>query len=128
MPDPDSSPPSQTVKRPHDYPIGTSSATPLERGGPCPHLADSPPTPSALAAVLRERIERDGPLDFPDFMEAALYDPQLGYYARATSQVGRRGDFFTSVSVGPLFGRVLARRLLREWRNAGGPARWRIIE
>ncbi len=61
-------------------------------------------------------------------MAAALYDPELGYYARETRQVGRGGDFFTSVSVGPLFGELLARRFLREWRESGSPARWRIIE
>ena len=67
-------------------------------------------------------------MGFPDFMAAALYTPSLGYYARATRQVGRGGDFFTSVSVGPLFGELLARRFLREWRESGAPARWRIIE
>lgn len=61
-------------------------------------------------------------------MAAALYDPQLGYYARETRQVGRSGDFFTSVSVGPLFGELLARRFLREWRKSETPERWRIIE
>ncbi len=65
---------------------------------------------------------------FTDFMAAALYEPGLGYYARATRQVGRGGDFFTSVSVGPLFGELLARRFLREWQESGSPARWRIIE
>jgi SAM-dependent MidA family methyltransferase len=90
-------------------------------------IAAPPATPS-LGAVLRARIERDGPLPFPDFMAAALYDPALGYYARATRQVGRGGDFFTSVSVGPLFGELLARRFLREWQESGSPARWRIIE
>jgi SAM-dependent MidA family methyltransferase len=77
---------------------------------------------------LQQRITRDGPLRFPDFMAAALYDPQRGYYARGTRQVGRGGDFFTSVSVGPLFGMMLARRFLREWRESGCPQRWRIIE
>ena len=48
-------------------------------------------------------------------------NPELGYYARGTRQVGRGGDFFTSVSVGPLFGELLARRFLREWREAGRP-------
>ena len=86
MPDPDSSPPLQAVTRAGDYPIAAPPATP------------------SLGAVLRARIERDGPLRFPDFMAAALYDPALGYYARETRQVGRGGDFFTSVSVGPLFG------------------------
>lgn len=61
-------------------------------------------------------------------MRAALYEPGLGYYARGTRQVGRAGDFFTSVSVGPLFGELLARRFLRDWRERGEPARWRIIE
>ena len=67
-------------------------------------------------------------MPFPEFMAAALYDPQSGYYARATHQVGRRGDFFTSVSVGPVFGTLLARRFLRQWHESGRPARWRIIE
>jgi SAM-dependent MidA family methyltransferase len=41
------------------------------------------------------------------FMELALYDPELGYYARAAQRSGRAGDFFTSVDVGPLFGELL---------------------
>lgn len=69
-----------------------------------------------------------GPLGFTEFMSAALYEPGLGYYARGTRQVGRAGDFFTSVSVGPLFGELLARRFLRDWRERGEPVRWRIIE
>ena len=67
-------------------------------------------------------------MGFADFMAAALYAPGLGYYAKGTRQVGRGGDFFTSVSVGPLFGALLARRMLREWQESGAPARWRIIE
>ena len=78
--------------------------------------------------MLRERIARDGPLGFSDFMTAALYDPQLGYYAGTCRPIGRAGDFFTSVSVGPLFGELLARRFLREWRHTAAAARWRIIE
>jgi SAM-dependent MidA family methyltransferase len=61
-------------------------------------------------------------------MATALYHPDAGYYARATHQVGRAGDFFTSVSVGPLFGSLLARRFLREWHELGAPQRWRILE
>ncbi len=81
-----------------------------------------------MADQLRGRILRDGPLRFADFMAAALYDPADGYYARGVGQVGRGGDFFTSVSVGPVFGQLLARRFLREWQDAGQPARWRVIE
>lgn len=77
---------------------------------------------------MKKRIAEEGPLAFPEFMAASLYDPQLGYYARETRQVGREGDFFTSVSVGPLFGEILARRFVRWWRETGSPNPWRITE
>ena len=44
-------------------------------------------------------------------MDLALYDPVLGYYARAARRSGRAGDFFTSVDVGPLFGELLEMQL-----------------
>jgi SAM-dependent MidA family methyltransferase len=56
-----------------------------------------------IADVIRER----GPLTVAAFMDLALYDSELGYYARATQRSGRAGDFFTSVDIGPLFGELL---------------------
>lgn len=50
-------------------------------------------------------------------MDVALYCPVYGYYDRETDTVGRRGDFFTSVSVGSLFGEMLAWQLA-EWSVA----------
>ena len=41
-------------------------------------------------------------------MELALYHPAHGYYEQSNSAIGRGGDFFTSVSVGDLFGKLLA--------------------
>ena len=81
-----------------------------------------------MADRLKEKIRREGHLLFPDFMAAALYDPADGYYARPAGQVGRGGDFFTSVSTGPLFGRLLARHIAAWHREAGSPDRWRIVE
>lgn len=65
---------------------------------------------------------------FGDYMAMVLYEPDLGYYAKGIRQVGKAGDFFTSVSVGPLFGQLLARRFLDEWQKLGKPNRWRITE
>jgi SAM-dependent MidA family methyltransferase len=56
-----------------------------------------------IADVVRER----GPMTVAAFMDLALYDTELGYYARAAQRSGRAGDFFTSVDVGPLFGELL---------------------
>ena len=71
---------------------------------------------------------QQGAVSFPEFLGIALYDPEDGYYASGSNQVGREGDFYTSVSVGPLFGRLLARRFLNQWQELGRPTSWRILE
>ncbi len=88
----------------------------------------APTATSSLEEILKNRIRFHGPLGFDKFMESALYHPELGYYATGTAQTGRSGDFFTSVSVGLLFGHILARRFLRHWLEENRPDRWRIIE
>lgn len=49
-------------------------------------------------------------ISFAEFMHAALYDPGSGYYS-SPGPIGREGDFFTSVSVGPCFAFLLARQI-----------------
>ncbi len=62
---------------------------------------------NTLSRQIHDEIRERGPISFARFMELALYQPGLGYYERRRG-VGRDGDFFTSVSVGPLFGQLLA--------------------
>ena len=81
-----------------------------------------------LTEILRDRIARDGPMPFRDFMDAALYHPQHGYYASGRARLGRSGDFFTSVSVGPLFGALLARQFAEMWTRLGEPGEFTIVE
>ena len=57
----------------------------------------------AIVDLVRER----GPLTVAAFMELALYDSRIGYYARVARRSGRAGDFFTSVDVGPIFGELV---------------------
>src|SRR5208283_2321029 len=75
---------------------------------------------NALARQIQEEIRRRGPISFARFMELALYAPGLGYYERRRD-IGRGGDFFTSVSVGPLFGQLLAFQFA-QWMEADCPA------
>jgi SAM-dependent MidA family methyltransferase len=77
-------------------------------------------TTNTLAGQIQEEIRRCGPISFARFMQLALYAPGLGYYER-TRQIGREGDFFTSVSVGPLFGQLLAFQFAL-WMDANCPA------
>ena len=61
-----------------------------------------------LAEIIRAETAQRGVLPFARFMELALYHPGLGYYEKQDHGPGRRGDFYTSVSVGNLFGDLLA--------------------
>jgi SAM-dependent MidA family methyltransferase len=73
-----------------------------------------------LTRQIQEEIRLRGPVSFAHFMELALYAPGLGYYERRR-EIGRGGDFFTSVSVGPLFGQLLAFQFAH-WMDAECPA------
>ncbi|MCE0496448.1 MAG: SAM-dependent methyltransferase [Methylacidiphilales bacterium] len=83
-----------------------------------------------LEEIIRAEIRREGSLRFERFMDLALYDPGHGYYGKAggAARIGRRGDFFTSVSVGPLFGRLLARQFFQMWEMLGRPVPFWLIE
>ena len=65
-----------------------------------------------------------GSISFARFMELALYCPVYGYYEKEEDTLGRRGDYYTSVCVGPLFGQLLALQFA-EWlsRLDGGSCR-----
>jgi SAM-dependent MidA family methyltransferase len=76
-----------------------------------------------IAAEIRSR----GTIPFARFMEMALYCPDYGFYEKEKDNIGRRGDFFTSVSVGGLFGELLAFQFA-EWMETGQGADIRIVE
>ena len=65
-----------------------------------------------IAKRLRGEIQRRGGISFADFMRVSLYDPEQGYYSQR-KPIGKLGDFFTSVSVGSLFGQLLAFQIAR---------------
>jgi len=81
-----------------------------------------------LIEFIRDTIRRGGPVTFEWFMEQALYHPELGYYSSGRCAVGRRGDYFTNVSVGPLFGRLLAAQFAEMWEALGRPGNFVIVE
>ena len=76
------------------------------------------PDPQALAAS-RALLDRIGAelgtagnwISFARYMELALYEPGLGYYAAGARKLGVGGDFVTAPELSPLFGRTLARQI-----------------
>ncbi|HEY6966812.1 MAG TPA: SAM-dependent methyltransferase [Burkholderiales bacterium] len=83
------------------------------------HSAALPsPDPQALAAS-RALLDRIGAelaaagnwISFARYMELALHEPGLGYYAGGARKFGAGGDFVTAPELTPLFGRTLARQV-----------------
>ncbi len=81
-----------------------------------------------LVELIRSKIRTDGPVSFAWFMDQALYHPEHGYYSSGRAKLGRRGDYFTNVSVGPMFGQLLAFQILEIWERLGRPTTFQIVE
>ena len=65
--------------------------------------------PVSLAERLRVLIRREGAISFHDWMKAALYDPDGGYYQRSDrARWGREGDYRTSPERSELFAATFA--------------------
>ena len=111
-----------------------------------------------LLSEIKSRIRERGPITFAEFMDLALYSPDGGYYcgkggensikAEATegglptSEGGRgslggaseptpwgpAGDYFTSLDMGPIFPRLVAKEVYNMYSGFGSPAEFHIIE
>lgn len=77
---------------------------------------------------LLQPIRTCGRLTFAAVMELALYHPEHGYYGPGPRRIGRSGDFYTAVSVGPLYGQLLARAATEAYEKAGQPGDFHLIE
>jgi SAM-dependent MidA family methyltransferase len=86
------------------------------------------PDNSELVQIIRDEIARLGPMSCERFIELALYHPRLGYYSRERLRIGRHGDFVTNVSVGKLFGEILADQIVELWELLNRPPEFAIVE
>jgi SAM-dependent MidA family methyltransferase len=102
----------------------TTADGPGSRG---PGPADSEPR---LVARIREEIEGspDRRITFARFMERALTEPGLGYYATSELRPTRSGDFLTAPELHPFFGRCVGRALTARWAEEGSPPRFVVRE
>ena len=100
----------------------------LVSGGALRYLRRVSTGNTELQQIIRDEIERVGPISCERFIELALYHSRLGYYSRERLRVGRRGDFITNVSVGRLFGEILADQIVELWEILGAPPEFTIVE
>lgn len=81
-----------------------------------------------LLKLIIEKIQKDGPITFENFMDTALYYPELGYYSKPEVTIGRKGDFYTSPHLHPVFGAMIARQLIEMWEILGKPSEFHAVE
>jgi SAM-dependent MidA family methyltransferase len=67
-------------------------------------------------------------ITFADYLNLVLYHPQHGYYTSGTVDIGKAGDFYTSVSLGADLGELLAEQFIEMWQNLGSPSRFTLLE
>jgi SAM-dependent MidA family methyltransferase len=82
----------------------------------------------ALIKLVREEIKNRGPQSFAWFMEQALYHREHGYYSSGRCAIGRKGDYFTNVSVGPLFGQLMVAQFAEIWQQLGKIDNFVVVE
>lgn len=79
-----------------------------------------------LEELLAERIRRFGPITFAEYMRECLYHPVHGYYSQPEAR--KFADYYTSVDVNPIFGRLLARQFTEMWECLGRPREFTLVE
>jgi SAM-dependent MidA family methyltransferase len=83
---------------------------------------------SLLQELIIERIEREGPLTFAEYMRLVLYEPGAGYYTSGEVRIGWNGDYITSADISALFAHCLGRQLLLCWEMLKRPVPFVVLE
>ncbi|MBI4320477.1 MAG: SAM-dependent methyltransferase [Chloroflexi bacterium] len=81
-----------------------------------------------LKRVVLDRIAEKGRITFAEYMDMALYYPELGYYTSPERKIGKEGDFYTSPCVHPIFGAMIAEQLHEMWEVMARPDGFTIAE
>ena len=86
---------------------------------------------SKLKARLVAQIQANGPLSLADYMDAALSDPEEGYYMRRAPfgmPHDGGGDFTTAPEVSQMFGELVGAWCLDLWARSGPPQPVNLVE
>ena len=81
-----------------------------------------------LISEIKRQIQKKGLITFAEFMDTALYWPQIGYYTADRIKWGKDGDYLTNIDVSPVFSKLLASQLNQMWHILDCPSQFTIIE
>jgi SAM-dependent MidA family methyltransferase len=83
-----------------------------------------------LCEIIKNQIESNPQqrITFAEYMDLVLYHHQNGYYSTQAVNLGKKGDFFTSVHLGQDFGEMLAIQFVDMWESLGKPPKFSLVE
>jgi len=81
-----------------------------------------------LIKVIKDRINKNGSISFRDFMDMALYYPELGYYTSPKVKIGGYGDFYTASELDRAFGELLAKQFKQIYNEKVKERPFQIVE
>jgi SAM-dependent MidA family methyltransferase len=83
----------------------------------------------ALCEVISHRIATNPQrrITFAEYMDLVLYHSEYGYYSCGVN-LGKQGDFFTSVHLGADFGELLGVQFAQMWEILGKPVPFSLVE
>ncbi|GAB1542318.1 SAM-dependent methyltransferase [Scytonema sp. NUACC21] len=84
----------------------------------------------ALCEAIAHRIAANPQkrITFAEYMDLVLYHPDFGYYSTKAIDIGKKGDFFTSVHLGSDFGELLAEQFVQMWEILDRPVPFSLVE
>jgi SAM-dependent MidA family methyltransferase len=77
--------------------------------------------------ILKLMQTNGGAISFHDWMQAALYQPKLGYY-ESERIFGKEGDFTTATAMGNWLSLGFAESISKAWHAMGEPSDWTLLE
>jgi len=83
--------------------------------------------PRPLFERIAKRIARLGPITLAEYMTAALYDADHGYYMTG-DPLGADGDFVTAPEISQMFGETLGLWCAETWGRMGAPEAFHLVE
>lgn len=75
-----------------------------------------------LIQHIKDKIQTNGWISFAEFMQAALYEPGLGYYVSGSRKLGEDGDFITAPEISSAFSECLALQCQQIFSTLNNPS------
>lgn len=81
-----------------------------------------------MLTYIHKLIDKNqGSISISDFMNAALYHKEYGYYM-SKLPLGKDGDFITAPEISQLFGEIVAAWVMHTWEKLGKPSKFSLVE